>query len=90
MTSPIVEGAKVMSKGQITLPKDIREKLNVRTGDRVVLIWDEDRVVLMNSGVYAMRALQRGMAGAAAEAGIDSEDEVADLIADVRSEPDGR
>lgn len=27
MSTPIIEGAKVMSKGQITLPKDIREKL---------------------------------------------------------------
>ena len=90
MTTPLVEGAKVMAKGQITLPKDIREKLNVGTGDRVVLIWDEDRVVMMNSGMYAMRVLQRGMAGAADQAGVATEDEVADLVAEVRSEAPGR
>lgn len=29
----IVEGAKVMSKGQITLPEDIREEPGVESGD---------------------------------------------------------
>ncbi|AEG43887.1 AbrB/MazE/SpoVT family DNA-binding domain-containing protein [Isoptericola variabilis] len=84
MEPMIVEGAKIMAKGQITLPKDIREKLNVGTGDRVVLIWDEDRVVMMNSGVYAMRALQRSAAGAADRAGVGTEDEVAGLVDEIR------
>jgi AbrB family looped-hinge helix DNA binding protein len=34
----LVENAKVMAKGQITLPKDIREILGVGMGDRVTLI----------------------------------------------------
>lgn len=86
MTVPIVEGAKVMSKGQITLPKDIREKLRVGEGDRVVLIWDEDRVIMMNPALYAMRVLQRGFEGAAEEAGIASEDGVQGLIDEVRAQ----
>ncbi|MGB4700959.1 MAG: AbrB/MazE/SpoVT family DNA-binding domain-containing protein, partial [Syntrophomonadaceae bacterium] len=44
-----------MAKGQITLPKDIRSKLRLSTGDRVTLICEEDRVILMNSAVYAMK-----------------------------------
>jgi antitoxin PrlF len=86
MNAPIVEGAKVMSKGQITLPKDIREKLHVAEGDRVVLIWDEDRVVMMNPALYAMRVLQRSFEGAADELGLKDEDDVQRLIGDVRSE----
>lgn len=82
----LVEGAKVMSKGQITLPKEFRDKLHVSTGDRVVLIWDGDRVVMMNAGIYAMRMLQRGFAGAAEEAGIGSDDEVNALISELRHE----
>ena len=50
----IVDNAKVMSKGQITLPKDIRTRLRVNTGDRVTLICEDDQVILMNSAVYAM------------------------------------
>lgn len=89
MSDLIVEGAKVMAKGQITLPKDIRDKLQVGTGDRLALIWDGDRVILMNSGVFAMRALQREFEGAATATGIESEDEVAGLVAEVRAERDG-
>lgn len=85
MTGPIVEGAKVMSKGQITLPKDIREKLQVGEGDRVVLIWDGDRVVMMNPALYAMRMLQRGLDGTAAAAGTTSEDDVQRLIDETRN-----
>lgn len=84
MSTPIVEGAKVMSKGQITLPKDLREKLRVAEGDRVVLIWDEDRVVMMNPALYAMRMLQKGFAGAADEAEISSEDDVQALVDEER------
>lgn len=68
MHSPIVDNAKVMSKGQITLPKDIRTKLGLSVGDRVTLICEEDRVILMNSAVYAMKILQKEMEGEAEKA----------------------
>ncbi|MDR0626806.1 MAG: AbrB/MazE/SpoVT family DNA-binding domain-containing protein [Bifidobacteriaceae bacterium] len=82
--SALVEGAKVMAKGQITLPKDIRSKLGVAEGDRVVLIWDQDRVVMMNPALFAMRMLQKDLEGAAAEGGFESEDDVAADIMETR------
>ena len=90
MASMIVENAKVMSKGQITLPKDIRARIGVDTGDRVALICEGDRVILMNAAIYAMRALQRGMAGEWEKAGIDSDDDVMALVKEVRDEIEGR
>lgn len=33
--------AKITSKGQVTIPKEIREKLRLKTGDRV-LFWVDD------------------------------------------------
>jgi len=86
MTSVLVEVAKVMSKGQITLPKDIRQKLSVDTGDRVALIWDQDRVVMMNPALYAMRVLQADMAGQAEQAGFDSEEAVDAYLTQMRRE----
>jgi AbrB family looped-hinge helix DNA binding protein len=81
-----VDNAKVMAKGQITLPKDIRTMLRLGTGDRVTLICEGDRVVLMNSAVYAMRVLQKEMEGEAEKAGMHSDDDVIDMIMDMRAE----
>jgi len=87
MNPPVLlEVAKVMPKGQITLPKDIRQKLSVETGDRVALIWDNDHVVMMNPALYAMRVLQAEMAGSAEAAGFATEDDVADYITQMRRE----
>jgi AbrB family looped-hinge helix DNA binding protein len=90
MSSMIVENAKVMAKGQITLPKDIRTRIGVGTGDRVALICEGDQVILMNAAVYAMRALQKGMEGEWEKAGIHSDDDVMELVKDVRNEIEGR
>lgn len=76
----IVENAKVMAKRQNTLPRDIRNRLGVGTGDRVTLICEGDKVVVMNAAVYAMRALQRDMEGAFEKAGINTEDDVMALV----------
>lgn len=86
MENILVENAKVMAKGQITLPKDIREALGVTTGDRVTLIKQADQVVMMNSAVYAMKVLQSSMAGEAEKADLRSEEDVAALVSDMRSE----
>jgi len=89
MKAPIVDSAKVMAKGQITLPKDIRSKLRLSTGDRVTLICEEDRVILMNSAVYAMKMLQKEMEGEAEKAGIHDDDDVMNLVKEVRTEIEG-
>ncbi len=89
MSVPIVDNAKVMSKGQITLPKDIRSKLRLANGDRVTLICEDDRVILMNSAVYAMKMLQKEMKGEAEKAGIQTDDDVMDLVKDIRTEIEG-
>ena len=61
-TRPFVDNAKVMAKGQITIPKDIREALGVSSGDRVTFIVENGSVRMVNSAVYAMQVLQREMA----------------------------
>lgn len=86
MENIIVDNAKVMAKGQITLPKDIRDALGVGTGDRVTLIQQDDQVIMMNSAVYAMKVLQRAMDGEAEKAGLHSDEDVEKLVADMRAE----
>ncbi|MFA5515060.1 MAG: AbrB/MazE/SpoVT family DNA-binding domain-containing protein [Desulfuromonadales bacterium] len=38
--------AKVTSKGQVTIPIEIRKKLGIRSEDKVDFILEEDRVIL--------------------------------------------
>lgn len=89
MERVLVDSAKVMAKGQITLPKDIREALGVKTGDRVTLIRQDDQVIMMNSAIYAMKMLQTSMKGEAEKAGLHSDDDVVEMIMEMRSEDKG-
>lgn len=89
MNTAIVDNAKVMSKGQITLPKDIREALKLTTGDRVTLIYEDNQVIMMNSAVYAMKLLNKGMEGEAEKAGLTTEEDIDALVKDVRAEIEG-
>ena len=82
--------AKVMSKGQITLPIDIRKSMGLSVGDRVALIYEKDRVIMVNPAIYAMETLQNEMAGAFEKAGINSDDDIMDLVREVREEVEGR
>ena len=86
MKNLLVENAKVMAKGQITLPRDIRTALGVTTGDRVTLIQKGNQVVIINSATYAMKLLQEAMAGEAEKAGLHSEEDVAATLMDMRAE----
>ena len=83
MSNMIVDNAKVMSKGQITLPKEIREQLGIGTGDRVTLICDGEQVVMMNATVYAMKMLQNGMQGEAEKTGLTTEEDINALVSDI-------
>jgi len=86
MSPVIVDSAKVMSKGQITLPKDIREALQLTSGDRVTLIYENGQVIMMNSAVYAMQMLNSGMRGEAEKAGLQTEEDINKLVNEIRTE----
>lgn len=81
-----VNDAKVMSKGQITIPKNVRTALGIETGDRVTFIVDGTNVRIVNSAVYALMRLQQQMKGEAEKAGFMSEDDIAEWITDSRRE----
>jgi AbrB family looped-hinge helix DNA binding protein len=84
MQNIIVDNTNVTKGGQITLPKDICESLRIGAGDRVTLICEGDRLVMMNSAIYAMKTLQNEMEGEAEKAGLYSDEDVVDLIMEMR------
>ena len=85
----IFNTAKVMSKGQITLPVDIRKNMKLAVGDRVALIFENDRVIMMNPAIYAMEVLQKEMEGEAEKAGLTTEEDVINLCREIRAEVEG-
>lgn len=80
----LINDARVMSKGQVTIPKNIREALGVATGDRVTFIFENGSVRVINSAVYAMQKFQEQMKGQAEESEFASEEDVTDWITKTR------
>ena len=51
MKDTFMDTAKVMSKGQVTIPKRIRELLDLQNGDYVTFVVNKDKVQIQNSKV---------------------------------------
>ena len=81
-----IDSAKVMAKGQVTIPKDVRKTLGVSNGDRISFIVEGNTVRIVNSAVYAMQVLQQEMAGEAQKAGLVNDDDIVNLVTEMRKE----
>lgn len=81
-----IDNAKVMSKGQVTIPKDIREILGVTSGDRITFIVERNIVRIVNSAVYAMELLQKEMSCEAVRTSLISDNDVITLVKKLRNE----
>ncbi len=81
-----IDSAKVMAKGQVTIPKDVRKTLGISNGDRVSFIVEGNTVRIVNSAVYAMQVLQQEMKGEARKAGLANDDDIVNLVTEMRKE----
>jgi len=79
-----VESAKVMAKGQITIPKDVREVLGVGPGNRVTFVVEGDSVRMYNAFHYALSNLQDALKGLGENAGLDSEEAINEYVKKIR------
>lgn len=86
IANTFIDNAKVMSKGQVTIPKDVREILGISSGDRITFVVENGNVRLINSAVYAMQLLQTQMANEAENTGLTSDEAIIDLVKEVRAE----
>jgi len=84
-----MEIAKVTSNGQITIPSDIRRRLKIKDGDKVLFLECDDGVLMFNSSMVALRQFQRDMEGEAEKVGLFTEDDVVALCREVRNELSG-
>ena len=85
-----IDNAKVMSKGQVTIPKDVRDILGISNGDRVSFIVEGDTVRIVNSAVYAMQMLQQEMKGESKKAGLETDDDGVRLISEMKNEAESK
>lgn len=74
-----MEISRVTSKGQVTIPKAIRELLQLNEGDRIAFLQEDGKVVISKASVIALRELQKVVSKAANEQGITEEDLLEDL-----------
>ena len=75
-----MELAKVTSKGQVTIPVEIRKKLGIKNGDKVLFIEDAGRIYMMNSSMEALREAQMAFKGEAERLGLKNDDDVMEMI----------
>jgi AbrB family looped-hinge helix DNA binding protein len=81
-----MEIVKITTRGQITLPIDIRKKLGVRDGDKVVFIEDQGRVIVANAAKIAFANLRAGFSGEADRLELQDEQDVVALVDGVRGQ----
>lgn len=76
--------AKMTSDGQITIPAEVRKALGVKAGDKILFIQEGDRIIMLNASVNALLEAQNEFEGIAESLGIKSEQDVVDMVKEVR------
>ena len=80
----MVELATITTRGQLTLPIAVRKKLNVDSGSKVIFLEENGRIVIENAGMIALKEAQESMRGVAERLNVKDEQDVVDMIKDVR------
>ncbi len=74
-----MEVSRISSKGQVTVPKLIRNLLNLTEGDRVAFIEENGKVIITKASLIALRQLQNAISREADEKGITEKDLLNDI-----------
>jgi len=81
-----MELAKITSKGQITIPIMIRRLLNLSDGDKVAFIEKDGNFMIVNPVSLAIDEARAGFAGEADRLNLKNEQDVADMVNELRRE----
>ena len=81
-----MELAKVTTKGQITIPKEIRELLDLKEGSKIIFIQKGKDVIIKNSSMLALEKIQDAFEGEAERLGLKTEEDVVKMIKKSRKE----
>jgi AbrB family looped-hinge helix DNA binding protein len=75
-----MEVAKITSKGQITIPRDIRVKMELKQGDKILFFEEKGKYYFQNSASVGLKSIQKSMRGEAERAGFNNPDDVVNYI----------
>jgi len=78
--------AKITSKGQITLPINIRQTLKLNDGDKVAFIEKDGQFIIVNPTMLAFENAQKAFEGEAERLGLEDIEDVIALVKEVRAE----
>lgn len=77
--------AKVSANGQVTVPVEVRRRLHLVPGDKVLFLEKENgEVVVVKAGLAALSQAQEAFAGAAEDFGVADEEDVQALVDEMR------
>ncbi len=76
--------AKVSANGQVTVPVDIRRKLRLKEGDKLLFIERDGEIIINNASSTAIVRAQDAFAGAARDFGVANDEDVQGLVNEVR------
>lgn len=79
-----MELAKVTTKGQITIPKSIRELLDLKEGSKILFVQKGNDIVIQNSAMVALEKIQNAFDGEAERLGLKTEEDVVKMIKEFR------
>lgn len=79
-----MELAKVTTKGQITIPKTIREILDLKEGSKIIFIQKGNDIIIKNSAMLALEKIQTAFEGEAERLGLETEEDVVILVKEYR------
>lgn len=83
----MMEITKMTSKGQITIPIEVRKALKLEEGSKVAFVTDDEgRFYIMNSSFIALKNIQASFAGEAEKLGLKDENDVVNMIKEFREE----
>ena len=81
-----MELARVSSKGQITIPIEIRKKLNLKEGDKVLFAEENGNIFVLNASLVALREIQENMKDVGKKQNLNSEEDVNEYVEKIREE----
>lgn len=76
--------AKVSANGQVTVPVEIRKRLHLKEGDKILFTERSGEIVILNASSTAIVNAQAAFAGAAKDFGVETEDDVQSLVDEIR------